>query len=110
MEGIETIDIVREHTDYIGEYLYSCMINHVCAVCRKEAEYHHGTGHHVGMGRDRKEVPLLGTEGYMLCRGHHTEAHTMPQSEFNKKYHIYPIKVNDIILKAWSKKKKRKLK
>jgi hypothetical protein len=110
MEEIPTIDIIRDHTDYIGEYLYACVLNKVCAICRKKADYHHGTGHHVGMGRNRNYVPLLGTEGYALCRGHHTEAHTMGQGDFNRKYHIYPIKVDQAIINYWSKKQKRKLK
>ena len=42
----------------------------------------------VGMGRDRTDIIHEGLEVLPLCREHHREAHTMPDTDFFEKYHI----------------------
>lgn len=96
-------NLLLEQVEDIGEYLYSCLINRRCAVCGKPAELHHADS--VGMGRNRQKIVHIGMRAYALCRKHHTEAHTLPQQEFDKRYHIYPIKINAAIADVYRLKK-----
>lgn len=72
--------------DDIQYYIYSCLISKKCVICGKHAELHHID--RVGMGRDRKDILHEGLEAISLCRKHHAEAHSIPDSEFFEKYHI----------------------
>ena len=72
--------------DDIQDYIYSCIISKKCVICGKHAELHHID--RVGMGRDRKDILHEGLEAISLCRKHHAEAHSIPDSEFFEKYHI----------------------
>lgn len=72
--------------DDIQDYIYSCLISKKCVICGKHAELHHID--RVGMGRDRKDILHEGLEAISLCRKHHAEAHSIPDSEFFEKYHI----------------------
>lgn len=78
-----------EMCEDIQRYMYSCICYKRCAVCGKKADIHHVD--RVGMGRNRKEIVHEGMEMMALCRTHHTECHTMPQSEFNEMYHLEPV-------------------
>ena len=75
-----------EYVDDIKDYVYSCLVNKKCCICGKKAELHHVD--RVGMGRDRHDIIHEGMEALPLCREHHTEAHSMPDDEFFKKYHL----------------------
>lgn len=84
--GIPTKKPMLDYVDDIPDYVYSCLINKKCIVCGRKADLHHID--RVGMGRDRTDIVHEGMEAVPLCREHHTEAHTMPDSEFFEKYHI----------------------
>lgn len=72
--------------DDISDYVYSCLINKKCAICGKHADLHHVD--RVGMGQDRTDMCHEGMEALPLCREHHEEAHSMPDSEFFNLYHL----------------------
>ena len=75
-----------EYVDDVPDYIYSCLMTKKCCICGKAAELHHID--RVGMGRDREDILHEGMEALPLCRLHHTEAHTMPDADFFKRYHI----------------------
>lgn len=83
----------------ITRYVYACTKKKICAVCGRPAELHHVD--RIGMGRNRQEVYQIGMLVLPLCRQHHTECHTMPQNEFNKKYHLQGIKLTKEIAKQY---------
>jgi hypothetical protein len=98
-------DSLKELTDDIGRYLYSCLANKRCCICGQPSDFHHCEGSRVGMGRDREEVPLLGATGMALCRKHHSECHTTGEITFNSKYHVYGIKIDETLCKILNGKK-----
>ena len=63
-----------------------CARNKRCAVCGGHAEIHHID--RIGMGRDRTDIIHVDMEAIPLCRGHHTEAHTMSDREFFDIHHF----------------------
>lgn len=75
-----------EYADDVPDYLYSCLINKKCCICGRPTDLHHID--RVGMGRDRADIIHEGMEVLPLCREHHTEAHSKPDSEFFDKYHL----------------------
>jgi len=89
-------DSLLEMTDDIGKYLYLCLYHKKCCVCGKRAEIHHVD--HIGIGRNRKEICHVGYRAQALCRKHHDEAH-LGQKTFDKKYYVYGIKLNEILVK-----------
>ena len=79
----------RPMLDYVSDtndYLYTCLKHKKCCICGRRADLHHVD--RIGMGRDRTYVVHEGLEVLPLCREHHTQAHTMPDSEFFALYHI----------------------
>lgn len=97
-------DSLKDLTDDIGRYLYSCLVNKRCCICGKPADFHHCEGSRVGMGRDRTEVPLLGVDGMALCREHHTECHTIGEETFCNKHYVYGLKIDDELLEKMKNK------
>lgn len=90
--------------DDIQDYIYSCLISKKCVICGKHAELHHVD--RVGMGRDRKDILHEGLEAISLCRKHHEEAHSIPDSEFFGKYHINGgIILDKTLCKIWKLKR-----
>lgn len=83
---IPTAFPLLQYVDDVTDYVYACLISKKCCVCGRGAELHHVE--RVGMGRSRKEICHLGMEALPLCRGHHQEAHGMPDGEFFEKYHL----------------------
>lgn len=83
---IPTKKPLLEYVDDTTDYVYSCLVNKKCVVCGKTAELHHIE--RVGMGRNRNEIIHEGMECLPLCREHHTQAHTMPDDEFFRMYHL----------------------
>lgn len=75
-----------EFVDDVADYVYSCLVTKKCCICGMPTDLHHIE--RVGMGRSRDEIIHEGMEVLPLCREHHGEAHTMPDSEFFEKYHI----------------------
>lgn len=84
----------------INKYVYACLMNKVCAICGKPAQLHHVD--RVGMGRNRNTISHLNMLVLPLCGMHHIECHDMPQYEFNKKYHLVPIKLTTEIGKKYN--------
>lgn len=74
-----------EYADDTADFIYSCLINKKCCICGKKADLHHVD--RVGK-RKRDEIIHEGMKVLPLCREHHTETHTMPDSDFFAKYHI----------------------
>jgi len=75
-----------EYADDVADYIYHCLVTKHCCICGMPTDLHHVD--RIGMGRNRNDVIHEGLEVLPLCREHHTEAHTMPDSEFFEKYHI----------------------
>lgn len=85
--------------DDVGDYLYQCLLAKKCCICGQHADLHHHS--RIGNGRDREKIDQTGMPVEALCRKHHTECHSMPQKEFDEKYHIFPIPVDNAIKKIW---------
>lgn len=75
-----------DYVDDIPNYVYACLVKKKCCICGKHADLHHIE--RVGMGRNREEIIHEGMEVLPLCREHHEQAHTMPDEEFFKLYHL----------------------
>lgn len=88
-----------ENCDDIQRYIYACLMHRKCAVCGKPADIHHCEGSRIGAGVDRTKVHQLGREVLPLCRAHHTECHTMPESDFVAKYHLQVVKLDEQLCK-----------
>lgn len=80
----------------IPRYVWSCLMNHRCAVCGKRSELHHVDA--VGMGRNRKEICHIGMRALPLCRHHHCEIHSVGRDEFLKRYLLEPVAIDERIL------------
>lgn len=74
------------YADDVADYIYSCLVTKKCCICGAPTDLHHID--RVGMGSNRHDIIHEGLEVLPLCREHHTEAHTMPDTEFFEKYHI----------------------
>lgn len=84
----------------VGRYLYKCLATRTCAICGEKAEVHHSGEDRVGMGRDRNKISHLGLKAVALCCKHHEfMVHTMPESEFLEKNHIWAIKLDEYLCK-----------
>lgn len=94
-----------DNCDDITAYMYACAMHRKCAVCGKPADIHHCEGSRIGAGVDRAKVHQLGREVLPLCRAHHTECHTMPESDFVAKYHLQVVKLDEQLCK-WLKFRK----
>lgn len=88
-----------EQCEDVSKYMYACTMHRKCAVCGKAADIHHCEGSRIGAGVDRTKVHQLGREVLPLCRVHHTELHTMAESEFIKKYHLQKVKLDEALCK-----------
>lgn len=92
--GIQLSDLAINRTDDIGRYLYYCIKHKRCAVCGRLGEIHHVDA--IGMGNDRRKVDDSKYLKICLCRGHHTEAHTIGMSAFEEKHKVYGIVVKEV--------------
>lgn len=93
--------------DDVGDYIYSCLIAKKCCICGRRADLHHVD--RVGMGRDRTDIVHEGMEALPLCREHHGQAHTMPDSEFFGLYHLDGgITLDKTLCRIYGLKTKRK--
>lgn len=89
-----------EYAEDVGRYVYACCTVKQCAVCgARPADLHHWE--RIGMGADRREVNHIGLRCEPLCRTHHNECHTMAQEDFDRKYHIEPVKIDERIAKVF---------
>lgn len=94
--------------DDIEKYIYACLINKKCCVCGNHAQLHHVE--RVGMGRNRDSIYQVGMAVLPLCAVHHDECHKMSQYQFNKEYHLEPLRISDkdknIFIKKYGLSKK----
>ncbi len=91
---------LAEYAEDIEKYVYACCTVKQCAVCgARPADLHHWE--RIGMGADRREVNHIGLRCEPLCRVHHGECHTMSQEDFDRKYHIEPVKIDERIAKTY---------
>lgn len=92
--------------DDVDDYIYACLISKTCVICGRPADLHHVD--RVGMGRDRTDILHEGLEALPLCREHHTEAHTMPDSAFFDRYHLPGgIALDKTLCRIWHLKHKK---
>lgn len=101
---IPTRQPLIELCEDIGKYIYACLMHKKCCICGQPAELHHVE--RIGMGRNRDDILQLGMLVLPCCRKHHSEAHTKPQGEFNKLYHLQPIALTKEIAKVYGLTKK----
>lgn len=62
-----------------------------CIVCGRDGERHHIEA--IGAGQDRRTYDDSKHRGVCLCRGHHSEAHNIGWSEFERKYILSGISI-----------------
>ncbi len=106
---IPTKKSMLEYVDDVSDYVYSCLIAKKCCICGRRADLHHRD--RVGAGRNRDEIIHEGMEVLPLCREHHTETHTIPDSEFMAKYHLDGgIKLDKTLCKIYGLKTNRSTK
>jgi len=100
---IPTKRSMLEYVDDVEDYEYACLVNKKCCICGQRADLHHVD--RIGMGNDRTDIVHEGMKALPLCRTHHTEAHTMPDDEFLKKYHLTDgIEIDKTICKIYKLK------
>jgi len=95
--GIPCQDTLLNMTDDISRYLYLCLAYKKCCLCGRQAQVHHVD--RIGLGGNRNKMSHIGYEAMALCAKHHREAHQMTKEEFNEKYHIYGIKLDEYLVK-----------
>ena len=88
----------------ISKYMYVCLYYRRCCICGKKADVHHCPP--IGRGFDRKTIIHEGLKAEPLCREHHMEAGAMGQTNFDAKYHVFPITLSaDLCAKLGLRKK-----
>ena len=95
IHGIPCIDTLLNRCESIGRYLYACVANRRCAVCGQKADIHHVDS--VGSGVDRRKMHHLGKRVQPLCRKHHSEAESIGQATFDRKYHMDSIQLDEYL-------------
>lgn len=83
----------------VGRYVYACLVHKHCAVCGRKAELHHVD--RIGMGNDRTQVVHIGRRALPLCREHHVEVDQTGDAALCEKYHIQPVKIDELIAKTY---------
>lgn len=80
----------------INRYMYLCIAKRKCAICGRKADIHEVEK--VGMGGNRRKMHHKGQLCEALCRLHHHEVeNNTPQKEFDEKYHINPIRLDEYL-------------
>lgn len=88
-EGIPLREAGIDRTDDIGKYLYFCIKHKKCCICGLDGEIHHEDA--IGMGNNRRTYDDSNNRKICLCRKHHTMAHQLGASRFQKMYKVYGI-------------------
>jgi hypothetical protein len=94
---IPTRQMTAELCEDVEAYVYACVTNKRCCICRKPADLHHID--RVGMGRNRDDMVHIGMEAITLCRDHHRQAHDHGDAQLLNAYHLMPIVVDERIAK-----------
>ncbi len=105
--GIPTKDSLLERAPDVARYIYACALRKVCCISRKKAELHHVDA--VGMGRNRKEIIHLGMEVIPLSSTLHKEIHTIGKKSFFEKYHVFGVRADEEICRAYKLKRGEKV-
>lgn len=92
-------DPIQELVEDIPRYVYACLMTKKCAVCGRPADLHHVD--RVGMGRNRNTINHIGMRCLPLCRKHHTEAHSIGDTDFMKHYMLETIRINERIAEVY---------
>lgn len=100
---IPCTDSLAGRSPDIARYIYICLKNKKCCITGQKAQLHHVDA--VGMGRDRKDIIHIGMRVLPLHWRLHKEAHDIGQAEFDKKYHVFGIRLDEDICKVWRLKK-----
>ena len=95
IHDIPTKVSLLKQTDDIAHYIYMCLIYKKCCISGKRAELHHVDK--VGMGRNRNEITHIGMKALPLSRKYHIEIHSIGQKAFEEKYHVFGVKIDEVI-------------
>lgn len=99
-------DSLLERNPDIARYVYACFMNKKCCICgnaiNSVTHLHHVD--HVGSKGNRNEISHLGLRAMPLCAIHHKEVHNLGQTEFNEKYHIFGVKIDQTIARKYKLK------
>lgn len=103
MNDVPCRDSLPELAQDIKRYLYLCLIHKRCCICGKKTQLHHVDT--VGMGYDRTEIPHVGKRAEALCWKHHRQCHDTGQKDFDEKYHVFGIEIDNTIADKYRLKK-----
>lgn len=104
--GVPTKEPLMQYADDLERYTYAALMNKRCLICGKKADLHHVDA--IGMGYNRNEKPQIGARVMPLCRGHHTEWHTVGETEFENRYHVVPVRMDKRIADKYGLTRKAK--
>lgn len=104
INDIPTKVSLLEQAEDIGRYIYMCLVLKKCCISGKKAELHHVDT--VGMGRNRNEITHIGMKALPLSRKYHIEVHTIGQKAFEAKYHVFGVKIDEVIASKYKQIKR----
>lgn len=104
MHDIPTKVSLLEQAEDIEKYIYMCLVFKKCCISGKRAELHHVDK--VGMGRNRNEITHIGMKALPLSRKYHIEVHTIGQKAFEAKYHVFGVKIDELIASKYKQIRK----
>lgn len=105
-EDVPTRMPLMDLADDLEKYTYACLLHKKCCICGRKAELHHCEGSMIGMGYNRQTKPQIGNLILPLCREHHMEYHRIGRKEFEDKYHLAPVPMDERLAKAYGLSKK----
>lgn len=93
---------ILEIDNITQRYVIACLKNKTCAICgRSEADLHHYNSVASIGGYEYDDG--LKTPFLPLCRLHHSEFHAIGKTDFENKYHIQGIWLNEQLVKELKK-------
>lgn len=104
IHDIPTKVSLLEQAEDIARYIYMCLVYKKCCISGKRAELHHVDT--VGMGRNRNEITHIGMKALPLSRKYHIEVHNIGQKAFEKKYHVFGVKIDEVIASKYKQIKR----
>lgn len=104
IHDIPTKVSLLEQAEDIGKYIYMCLVYKKCCISGKRAELHHVDT--VGMGRNRNEITHIGMKALPLSRKYHIEVHSTGQKAFEAKYHVFGVKIDEVIASKYKQIKR----
>ena len=92
--NIQLSDYALNRIENSEELVFLCLKYKKCTICgSSKSETHHFDA--LGMGVDRKTYDDSKLRKIQLCRIHHQEAETIGKVEFEKKYKVHGIIINE---------------